>query len=292
VGSVERHARLQPLLSQDFGDDRYQVRAGQIAADSSFMAARYAGLFVNAAYGDIPTENVNTNTPVYPLAAPGSTSRASPTMRFTFRSGLYTGDAGRDVSGNHGFGWKLGNNAGYGFYEELTLHTEPGGLEGNYTLGGYYVAGSFPVIGTDETRYGTYNVYVHARPCARARRARQGEGRRLRALQRVPQKDRNPGFIYGDVGLNVLRRSTRVRTTSPASPYGILRASDHDSSRRAVRAARSPARPGRARGHLSSAVTTWLTIQPDMHSSTTASSATATPWSSVCRRSLSSRDST
>lgn len=248
---------------QDFGDDRYQIQAGQIAADSSFMAARYAGLFVNAAYGDLPNENVNTNTPVYPLAAPGVYLEGKPDDSFTFRSALYTGNAGQDLSGNHGFGWKLGNNAGYALYTELTLHTQPGGLEGNTTLGGYYVAGNFPVIGTDETRYGNYDVYVmldHALALDERGKPKVGAFARFSVS---PQQDRNLGFLYGDAGLNVFAPIDSRPDDVAGLAVGILRASGHDQL-----SSSSPVSlpSGQAVLELTyqAAVTPWLTLQPDL----------------------------
>jgi porin len=213
-------------LRQSFGGDRYTLEVGQIAADSDFMASRYGGLFVNAAFGDLPTENVNTNTPVYPLAAPGVYFEAHPSEAAEWRLGAYTADAGEDVAGNHGFDWEIGNNAGWGIYSELGIHHHAlAALPGEVTLGGYYVAGDFAVIGTDRTRYGTYDVYVMVDQALAA----DGQGNPtlglFTRLSVSPQKDRNLGFLYADLGVNVFGPIPSRPDDVAGLAFGILRAS-------------------------------------------------------------------
>ena len=90
-------------LRQAFDGDRFVVKAGQIAADTDFMISRYGGVFLNAAFGDLPSQNLNLDAPVYPLAAPGVFMSARPLDWLTGRFGAATGDAGDGVAGNHGF---------------------------------------------------------------------------------------------------------------------------------------------------------------------------------------------
>ena len=58
-------------LRQSLADDRFVVKLGQLATDTDFMVSRYGGIFLNAGFGDLPSQNVNLDAPVYPLAAPG-----------------------------------------------------------------------------------------------------------------------------------------------------------------------------------------------------------------------------
>jgi porin len=128
-------------LRQAFAEDRYVVKLGQLAADTDFMVSRYAGMFLNAAFGDLPSQNLNSDAPVYPLAAPGVFLRTHPLEWLTTRFGAYTGDPGIDTSGNHGFEWKLGNNAGYIFFAETAVDAPSDWLPATYTLGGIYDTG-------------------------------------------------------------------------------------------------------------------------------------------------------
>ena len=123
-------------LSQTFGDGGL-LRIGQIAVDSDFMLSRYAATMLNAAFGDLPPQNVNLDAPVYPMAGPGIYVTGKLADSLTGRLGAYTADTAPDVSGNHGLEWRLGNNAGYALFAELTTSAAPGGLPGAYTVGGY-----------------------------------------------------------------------------------------------------------------------------------------------------------
>src|SRR5262249_17268963 len=139
-------------VRQAFDDNRWVIKLGQIAADTDFMVSRYGGVFLNAAFGDLASQNLNIDAPVYPLAAPGIYGSAHPCDWFTGRCGAYTGDAGDDLAGNNGFGWKLGNNAGYTFFSEAAATAAVGGLPGTYTLGGIFDTGGSAQFGTGEER--------------------------------------------------------------------------------------------------------------------------------------------
>jgi len=248
---------------QSFVGDRYQIQAGQIAADTNFMVSRYAGIFLNGAFGDLPTENVNTGTPVYPLAAPGIYVLAKPTDTFTWRTAVYTADAGRDVAGNHGFGWKLGNQAGYAVYAEAAVHAAPVDQPGKYTLGGYYVAGTFPVIGTDETRYGNYNIYVMIDQALAHNAAGNPTVGAFARFSISPQKDRNVAFVYGDAGLNVFAPIAARPNDVVGLAVGILRASGHEETSPGVPSA-LPRGEAVLELTYQAALTPWLTLQPDL----------------------------
>jgi porin len=240
--------------------EKYAVEVGQIAADSKFMISRYAGLFLNAAFGDLPTENLDTNTPVYPLAAGGVYFDARPSDAIEWRLGAFSGDAGQDVASNHGFEWKLGNNAGWGIYSELELRAAPAALPTELVLGGYYLAGDVPVIGTDRTEYGKYDVYVMLDQAL----AVDDQGSpTLGAFARLsvsPQQDRNLAFLYADAGLNVFGPIPTRDDDVFGVAFGILRASD------AGPAGADDALPdGQAVVEVTyqAAVAPWLTLQPD-----------------------------
>jgi porin len=193
-------------LRQAFADDRWVVKLGQIAADTDFMVSRYGGMFLNGAFGDLPSQNLNIDAPVYPLAAPGFFTLVQPMSWLTGRFGAYTGDAGDDFTNNHGFGWNLGNNAGYTFFSELAAGvadgSSGGSLPGTYTLGGIYATGGPDQFGSGAERSSHYELYAmidqalvvdaHGAPTVGVFARMTGS----------PQEARNVVGIYADAGLD------------------------------------------------------------------------------------------
>ena len=173
-------------VRQALDDDRVVIKLGQIAADTDFMVSRYGGIFLNAAFGDLPSQNLNIDAPVYPLAAPGVFASGRPWPWLTGRFGAYTGDAGDDVAGNHGFGWKLGNNAGYTFFSELAASAAGCCLPATYTLGGIYDTGGSDQFGTGAERDAHYELYLMVDQALLADDHGRSGRRRLRAHQRQP----------------------------------------------------------------------------------------------------------
>jgi porin len=190
-------------LRQAFRDDRFVVKLGQISADTDFMISRYGGVFLNAAFGDLPSQNLNLDAPVYPLAAPGVFLSGRPNDWLTGRFGAYTGDAGDDVAGNHGFGWKLGNNAGYTFFTEIAATAPPGALPATYTLGGIYDTGGSAQFGTGVRRTSHYELYLMVDQALVAND--QGEPLLgvFAEISGSPQDARNVVGLYGGGGVAV-----------------------------------------------------------------------------------------
>ncbi len=147
-------------LRQAFADEQYVVKLGQLAADTDFMVSRYGGMFLNAAFGDLPSQNLNSDAPVYSLAAPGVFAKGKPLPWLTGRFGAYTGDPGLDTAGNHGFEWKLGNNAGYIFFSEAAVTPPADWLPATYTLGGIYDTGGHDPHVDGFSRGSTGEVYL------------------------------------------------------------------------------------------------------------------------------------
>jgi carbohydrate-selective porin OprB len=75
------------------------------------------------------------------------------------RFGVYTGDAGQDVAGNHGFGWELGNRAGYTFFSELGFPLPDDVPAGTYSLGGIYNTNGTAQFGDSGARTEHYELY-------------------------------------------------------------------------------------------------------------------------------------
>jgi porin len=188
-------------LRQAVFDDRLVVKLGQIAADTDFMVSRYAGIFLNGAFGDLPSQNLNIDAPVYPLAAPGVFASGRPWPWLTGRFGAYTGDAGNDVAGNHGFEWKIGNNAGYTFFSELAAAPPDWTLPGTYTLGGIYDTGGSDQFGTGAERGVHYELYLMIDQALIVNDQGDPAVGAFARISGSPQDDRNVVGIYADAGL-------------------------------------------------------------------------------------------
>jgi porin len=250
-------------VRQAVADDRLVVKLGQIAADTDFMVSRYGGIFMNAAFGDLPSQNLNIDAPVYPLAAPGAFVSGRPWPWLIGRFGAYTGDAGDDVAGNHGFGWKLGNNAGYTFFSELAATAPDSILPATYTLGGIYDTGGSDQFGTGAERNAHYELYLMIDQALVV--ADNGDPV-LGAFARIsgsPQDARNVVGIYADAGLTWFAPlAARPRDVLGAA-VSVLRFT-HDYQEQA-QAAGAPVGGGETVIEVTYqvAIAPWLVVQPD-----------------------------
>ncbi len=98
----------------EFGNIGFRV--GQLAADEDFMGMDYADIFLNSSFGAIPAnagDSLSNGTVAfsqYSLATLGAVAYWGG-EKFDATAGVYNGDCGEDVSGNHGFDYGLQNVA-------------------------------------------------------------------------------------------------------------------------------------------------------------------------------------
>lgn len=247
-------------LSQKFGTDG-ELRVGQLAVDSDFMLSRYAANMLNAAFGDLPSQNVNLDTPVYPVAGPGiyaSSGLAGDWL--AGRLGVYTATAAPDTAGNHGFDWRLGNDAGYAFLAELTASAEPYGLPGDYTAGGYFASVREPKWDGDGLVYAQWSGWLIVDQALRV--DAQGDpvvGVFVR-FSWSPDDGRDVVTLYGDAGLNVFGPIAG----RPDDVLGFAGSVGRYSN--AFRRGQQPPSGGAAVLELTYqiAATPWLAVQPDL----------------------------
>lgn len=146
-------------LSQSLLEDALYLKAGQIAADDDFMVSDTALLFINSAFGPLPTESGNIAAPIYPLAAPGAYVRGEPAKDWYVQAAVYAGDAGPNQSSNHGFEWRTGGSAGWAWFGETGLNYKLLG-HGVFKLGGFYATGDFANFASGATEEGLGAVYA------------------------------------------------------------------------------------------------------------------------------------
>jgi porin len=250
-------------LRQALDDDRFVLKLGQLAADTDFMVSRYGGIFLNAAFGDLPSQSLNLDAPVYPLAGPGVFASARPRPWLAARFGAYSGDPGDDVAGNHGFGWGLGTKAGYTFFSEIAATAPDAGLPATYTLGGIYDTGGSAQFGTGARRRSNYALYLmidrtliandHGDPVVGA----------FARLTGSPESARNVVGIYADAGVAVFGPLPSRPRDVLGVAISVLRFTNDFQQREG--AARTPVGSGQAVLELTYQVTIapWLVVQPD-----------------------------
>src|SRR5882757_759993 len=85
----------EAYFEQKFFHDKWSVRAGQLAADSEFIASKYTDVFTNASLGwpAITTVNLPAGGPSPPLAAVGARLSAKLNDNFTLLGAIFDGDS-------------------------------------------------------------------------------------------------------------------------------------------------------------------------------------------------------
>ena len=134
-------------------DKKLQIRVGQLAADQEFQISQYANLFINHTFGwsTLPSSDLPSGGPAYPLATPGIRLRWFPRDDLTLLAGIFNANpAGpgttppqyRDPSGT---AFRLGD--GVFVIAEIQYALNGGeaaaGLPGTYKLGAWYNSAPF-----------------------------------------------------------------------------------------------------------------------------------------------------
>jgi porin len=198
-------------------DEAVVLKLGQLAADDDFMGSDYSALFLNSAFGAMPSQ-VGTPLatscgsppafPIFSVAAPGVFLRVQPVEPFYTQLGLYYGRPGFDERGNHGFDWASQSPAELGLFWESGFSYKIAQHPATARLGLSYHTGpldDFSGSTSGEppaTRQNVPNFYlVHDFELLA-----DGEGKtKLGLFVRggvTPEPDRSMVAAYADAGLN------------------------------------------------------------------------------------------
>jgi porin len=151
---------------QSFLENKVDVKIGQQSLDQEFITSQYAALFVNTMFGwpALPSYNMPSGGPAYPLAGLGVRLRGKITNSLTGLFGVFDGDPlGNDPDNLSGTNFNLHN--GTLLIGELQYAVNQpaegelvgaagaasGGLPGTYKLGFWYNSESFPDQHLDNT---------------------------------------------------------------------------------------------------------------------------------------------
>ncbi len=197
---------------QQMLEGRVVVTGGQMAADDDFMGSEYSALFLNSAFGSMPSQTGtplaprmggNPAFPIYAVAAPGAMVRVEPVTNVYVQGAIYAGNSGPDVSGNHGFDWKTGGGSGEAFFWETGYkHAHVWDLPGTVKVGGTYHTGTFADFSTGTEARSLYSFYSVVDQALVA--TKEGDPV-LGAFWRggvSPRRNRSQVQDYTDAGLN------------------------------------------------------------------------------------------
>lgn len=136
-------------LEQGLWNDRFSIRAGQLAADDEFFTAPTAGNLINGTFGwaGLLSADITNSGPAYPLATPGIRLKFQPTDSLTALAAVFNGDpAGRHCGDNpqecnrHGTKFLLDGGTLWMGELQYGVNQSKGaeGLPGVYKLGAWY----------------------------------------------------------------------------------------------------------------------------------------------------------
>ncbi|WP_233868026.1 carbohydrate porin [Paraburkholderia adhaesiva] len=140
---------------QSFLDNKVDVKIGQQSIDQEFITSQYSALFVNTMFGwpALPSYNMPSGGPAYPLAGLGVRVRGKITNSLTGLFGVFSGDPlGNDPDNLSGTNFNLHNGTlligelQYAINQPAEgdlVRTSGRGLPGTYKLGFWYNSNSF-----------------------------------------------------------------------------------------------------------------------------------------------------
>ncbi|MEX3638567.1 carbohydrate porin [Paraburkholderia sp. BR14320] len=153
---ADNATRLWELwYQQSFLNKRVDVKIGQQSLDQEFITSAYAALFLNTMFGwpALPSYDLPSGGPAYPLAGLGVRVRGQITPSLTALAGVYSGDPlGNNPNNMSGTNFNLHNGALWIGELQYAINqpsegerggTGGGGLPGTYKLGVWYNTNKF-----------------------------------------------------------------------------------------------------------------------------------------------------
>jgi porin len=244
--------RLYEMWFEQKWGTTLSLRAGQLAADTEFINAKYTDVFTNASLGwpAMMSVNLPSGGPSPPLAALGARLRANVTDNLTLAAAIFDGDAAGPGPGDP----QLRDNAGINFrindpplvigevqYIWNGKKGDPG-LDGKFKIGGWRHFGEFSdqrftaegvslanPVGSGmpanlRGNFGVYSVFEQ-----KVYRVGNDDDRGVGIFARVSSSpsDRNLIDFYADGGIELIGLSDR----RPKDKFGIAAGYAHVSSR-------------------------------------------------------------
>ena len=187
---AEATTRLWELwYQQSFLNKRVDVKIGQQSIDQEFITSTYAATFINTMFGwpALPSYDMPSGGPAYPLAALGVRVRGQITPSLTALAGVYSGDPlGNDLTNKSGTNFNLHNGALWIGELQYAINqpadgemvgADSNGLPGTYKIGVWYNTNRFDdqrfdntglslanpaSTGIPQSHHGNYSIYAVA----------------------------------------------------------------------------------------------------------------------------------
>ena len=152
--------RLFTLWIEQNFNDRFSIRAGQLAADDEFFGSPTAGGLLNGTFGwaSVFDSNMINSGPSYPLATPGVRVKANATENLSVLAAVFAGDptgppCGLSAQECNETGTTFSTTGGTLWIGEMQYAInqgkQPTGMPGVYKLGAWYATTNFA-----DQRYG------------------------------------------------------------------------------------------------------------------------------------------
>lgn len=145
--------RLYEIWFEKKWGDKFALRAGQLAADTEFINAKYTDVFTNASLGwpAIVSVNLPSGGPSPPLAALGVRARANVNDNLTIVAGIFDGDAAGpgpqdpQIRDNAGINFRINDPPLVIGEVQYIWNGKKGdpGLDGKFKVGGWRHFGEF-----------------------------------------------------------------------------------------------------------------------------------------------------
>jgi porin len=145
--------RLYEIWFEKKWGDKIALRAGQLAADTEFMTAKYSDVFTNASLGWPAglSLNIPSGGPSPPLATMGARFRADVTDNLTLVGAVFDGNAAGpgtndpQLRDRYGINFRVNDPPLFLYEAQFQWNTKKGdpGLDGKLKLGGWRHFGSF-----------------------------------------------------------------------------------------------------------------------------------------------------
>jgi porin len=244
--------RLYEIWFEQKWGTSLSLRAGQLAADTEFINAKYTDVFTNASLGwpAITSVNLPSGGPSPPLAALGARLRANLTDNWTVSAAIFDGNAagpGLDdpqLRDNHGVNFRINDPPLVIGEVQYIWNGKKGdpGLDGKFKVGGWRHFGEFSdqrftaqgislanpissgIPANLSGNFGIYSVFEQ-----KIYRVDNDDDRGIGVFARVSSSpsDRNPIDFYADGGVELIGLSD----LRPKDKFGIAAGYAHVSSR-------------------------------------------------------------
>ena len=183
IDSHDQTRLVELWLEKGWRDDRINLRLGQLALDPEFAVSEPGALFVNSAFGALPTMGLNLTTPIYPQGTPGVRLRLAPIPNAYVQAAVYQGNPGDPAVDGHGSSWRFDRAEGALAIAEVGFTRNADKLPGTFRLGFFNHSGQFTDQGSGTSRRGQQGIYAVAQQ--RAYPTSEEEGPALDFFSRV-----------------------------------------------------------------------------------------------------------